>query len=67
MGTNVPIGVEDFDGMKNLVLREGIDLVVVGPEAPLVAGVADFFKEDPELQDYPGDWTIKGRGRVGRE
>jgi len=51
VGTNVPIGVEDFEGIKKLVLEKGINLVVVGPEAPLVAGIADFFKADPELQD----------------
>ena len=39
VGTNVAIGVEDFEGMKALVLKEGIDLVVVGPEAPLVEGI----------------------------
>ena len=50
VGTNVPIGVEDFEGIKKLVLDEGIDLMVVGPEAPLVAGIADFFKADPDLQ-----------------
>jgi len=50
LGTNVPIGVEDFDGIKKLVLDKGIKLVVVGPEAPLVAGIADFFKTDPELE-----------------
>ena len=50
VGTNVPVGVEDFEGIRKLVLDRGIDLVVVGPEAPLVAGIADFFKADPELQ-----------------
>jgi len=50
VGTNVPVGVEDFEGIKKLVLDEGIDLMVVGPEAPLVAGIADFFKADPDLQ-----------------
>lgn len=50
LGTNVALGVEDFQGIKKLVLDEGIRMVVVGPEAPLVAGIADFFKEDPELQ-----------------
>ena len=49
LGTNVAIGVEDFEGMKKLVLEEGIELVLVGPEVPLVAGVVDYFKADPEL------------------
>lgn len=53
LGTNVPVGVEDFEGIKKLVLKERINMVVVGPEAPLVAGVADFFQKDPALKDVP--------------
>jgi len=63
VGTNVPIGVEDFEGIKELVLKEGIDLVVVGPEVPLVAGMADFFKEDPELKEIP----VIGPSKAGAE
>lgn len=63
VGTNVPIGVEDFEGIKKLVLKEGIDLVIVGPEAPLVAGVVDFFKEDPELENIP----VIGPSKAGAE
>ncbi len=51
LGTNVPVGVEDFEGIKKLVLDKGIELVVVGPEAPLVAGITDFFKADPDLKE----------------
>jgi phosphoribosylamine--glycine ligase len=40
---NVPIGALDFDGLVALVRRERIDLTLVGPEAPLVAGVRDRF------------------------
>jgi phosphoribosylamine--glycine ligase len=50
VGTNVAIGVEDFEGIKKLVLEKEIDLVVVGPEVPLVAGITDFFKADPNLK-----------------
>ena len=46
IATNVPVGVNDFDALKELVLEEGIDLVVVGPEDPLVNGVHDFFLKD---------------------
>ncbi|MFH0756502.1 MAG: phosphoribosylamine--glycine ligase [Bacteroidota bacterium] len=53
LGTNVSVGVEDFEGIKKLVLKEHIEMVVVGPEAPLVAGVADFFQKDPKLKDVP--------------
>ncbi|UBM61013.1 phosphoribosylamine--glycine ligase [Marinilongibacter aquaticus] len=47
---NVEVGVTDFQGIKQLVLSEKIDLVVVGPEAPLVEGIVDFFKSDADLQ-----------------
>ena len=50
LGTNVPVGVDDFEGIKKLVLDKGINMVVVGPEAPLVNGIADFFSGDPDLQ-----------------
>lgn len=51
VGTNVSIGVHDSEAIKKLVLKEKISMVVVGPEAPLVNGVADFFRTDPELKD----------------
>ena len=63
VGTNVAIGVEDFKGIKELVLKEKIDLVVVGPEVPLVAGVSDFFKEDSELKEIP----VIGPSKAGAE
>ncbi|NDV42152.1 phosphoribosylamine--glycine ligase [Flagellimonas sediminis] len=53
IATNIPVGVNDFDGIKELVLREGIDLVVVGPEDPLVNGVHDFFLNDALLKSIP--------------
>lgn len=52
-GINVPISETDFDSIKKLVLEKGINMVVVGPEAPLVKGVYDFFKNDPELNNIP--------------
>ena len=53
MGSNVPVASDDFTGLKALVLKEMINLVVVGPEAPLVNGVADYFQEDPDLKEIP--------------
>jgi len=46
-GTNVPIEVNDFAALKKLVLEKNIELIVVGPEEPLVNGIYDFFNEDP--------------------
>ncbi|MBP9068567.1 MAG: phosphoribosylamine--glycine ligase [Bacteroidia bacterium] len=50
-GTNVNIGVNDFEGIKKLVWEKGIDLVLVGPEDPLVNGIHDFFLNDEVLKD----------------
>ena len=51
LGTNVDIGVNDFEKIKELVLDEEIKMVVVGPEDPLVNGIYDFFKVDEALKD----------------
>jgi len=48
---NVNIGATDFPAIKELVLSKGIDMVVVGPEDPLVLGVHDFFLNDEKLHD----------------
>lgn len=53
IATNVEVGVNDFASIKQLVLKEHIDLVVVGPEDPLVNGVHDFFLNDSEIKDVP--------------
>lgn len=51
ISTNVNIGVNDFEAIKELVLSEDIKMVVVGPEDPLVNGVHDFFLQDKALKD----------------
>ncbi len=53
VGENVPLKADDFIGIKVFVLEKGVDMVVVGPEDPLVKGVYDFFKEDEQLKDIP--------------
>lgn len=50
-GTNVNIGVNDFEAIQQHCLSEKIDLLVVGPEEPLVKGLYDFVKGNVELQD----------------
>ena len=50
VGTNVDIDVNDFESIKDFVLAENIELVVVGPEDPLVNGIYNFFKEDEQLK-----------------
>lgn len=53
IGENVDIEVNDFDEQKAFVVANNIDMVVVGPEAPLVKGVYDEFKNDPRTASVP--------------
>lgn len=53
VGDNVPMKADDFEAVKAFVLQHGIDMVVVGPEDPLVKGIYDFFKSDAQLQAVP--------------
>lgn len=46
---NVELNILDFVAIKNFVLHEKVEMVVVGPEDPLVAGIYDFFKNDSQL------------------
>ncbi|POY39097.1 phosphoribosylamine--glycine ligase [Solitalea longa] len=52
-GQNVNIKATDFEGIKKFVLDNAIELVVVGPEDPLVKGVHDFFLADDQLKMVP--------------
>ncbi|MBD3581599.1 phosphoribosylamine--glycine ligase [Flavobacterium selenitireducens] len=53
IATNVNISPTNFADVKQLVLDENVELVVVGPEDPLVEGIFDFFKADEELSEIP--------------
>jgi len=53
LGTNLPIGVNDFEHIKTAVIEHDIDLVVVGPEDPLVQGIYDYFQQDKILCNTP--------------
>ncbi len=52
-GENVALNVNDFDGIRKFVLDKGINMLVVGPEDPLVKGIHDFFLADPLLNKIP--------------
>jgi len=52
-GRNINISVNDFEGIKDLVHKNSINLVLVGPEEPLVKGIHDFFLEDDLLKHIP--------------
>ncbi len=49
IATNLDLGVNDFEGIKAAVLSNNIELVIVGPEDPLVNGIVDFFEQDSQL------------------
>ncbi len=50
IATNVSLKVTDFEAIKELVLKEQIEMMVVGPEDPLVEGIVDFFGRDEQLK-----------------
>ena len=63
IATNVAGGVKDFEAIKECVLSNNIDIVVVGPEDPLVFGLKDMFAADQELKDV----LFVGPGKVGAQ
>ncbi|RLD34460.1 MAG: phosphoribosylamine--glycine ligase, partial [Bacteroidetes bacterium] len=50
-GENVNLDTDNYAALKDFVLSKAVGMLVVGPEAPLVNGIHDFFKADPELAD----------------
>lgn len=58
-GININVAVDDFLGIREVVLKNLIDMVVVGPEVPLVAGIHDFFLSDPALKNIPVIGPVK--------
>ncbi len=63
-GTNIPLDPEDFSAIRNAVRQFGIDMVIVGPEAPLVAGIHDFFLADEYLKRIPVIGPDKSAARL---
>ena len=53
IGENIAIKADDFKAIRQTVLEKGIDMVVVGPEDPLVKGIYDYFKQDESLKKIP--------------
>ena len=50
VGVNIAIGVSDFEKIKMFAIDNKIDMIVVGPEQPLVEGIYDYFQNDPKLK-----------------
>ena len=63
IATNVAIAVTDFEAIKALVIKENIEMVVVGPEDPLVKGIYDFFLNDESLKNVP----VIGPSKIGAQ
>lgn len=63
LGKNLPVNLQDFEAVKEIVLDNSINMVVVGPEAPLVDGIVDFFNRDEELSNV----SIIGPNKVAAQ
>ena len=61
VGNNINLDINNFKKVKEFVLNKSINLVIVGPEEPLVKGIVDFFKLDEELKNV----NIFGPGKTG--
>jgi phosphoribosylamine--glycine ligase len=62
-GTNVDMAITDFEAIKSFVWEKNIDMVLVGPEDPLVNGIYDFFKQDEVLKDI----AVIGPSKAGAQ
>lgn len=60
---NIPIAAEDFRNLGQFCKENSVELLVVGPEAPLVDGIRDYFESDPWLKDV----LIVGPGKTGAQ
>ncbi len=63
IATNISINPTDFKAIKSFAIQENVEMVVVGPEDPLVAGIYDFFKNDSALHHIP----VIGPSKVGAQ
>lgn len=63
IATNVTLNPNDFDSVKQFVLNHHINMVVVGPEDPLVNGISDYFKNDTSIQNIP----VIGPSKLGAQ
>ena len=63
IATNVNLKITDFDAVKSFALSEKVEMVVVGPEDPLVKGIFDFFQNDTDLKHIP----VIGPSKLGAQ
>jgi phosphoribosylamine---glycine ligase len=55
-GVNVPIGINDFAAQEQFCREQGINLLIVGPEEPLVKGLQDYFVQVHQQSPFAGEW-----------
>jgi phosphoribosylamine--glycine ligase len=63
IATNVSLNILDFEAIKSFVIQEKVEMIVVGPEDPLVIGIYDFFKNDDSLKNIP----VIGPSKLGAQ
>lgn len=63
IATNVNLKITDFDAIKTFALSEKVEMVIVGPEDPLVKGIFDFFQNDADLNHIP----VIGPSKLGAQ
>jgi len=63
VGVNLPIATDDFNGIKKAVIENKVDIVVVGPEDPLVKGIVDYFAADKEISHI----AVVGPNKIGAQ
>ena len=63
IATNVSVNLTDFSAIKSFAIQEKVEMVVVGPEDPLVSGIYDFFKDDADLNHIP----VIGPSKIGAQ
>lgn len=63
ISTNVSINILDFEAIKAFTIQEKVEMIVVGPEDPLVHGIYDFFKNDLQLNHIP----VIGPSKIGAQ
>ena len=63
VGQNVPLKELDFDGITKFALENDVKMIVVGPEVPLVEGIADYFSSQPQFKDI----AVIGPSKLGAQ
>ncbi len=61
VGENINIHIDDFENLGRFAISEAIDMIIVGPEDPLVKGIVDYFHSEPSLKEIP----VIGPSRIG--